>query len=385
MANEEMVITEDFDSDIKKKEELLEEAKNFEAGEDWGATVKAANALQKKWKKISRWDSSYEEELDAKFEEYIGKIYAARNEIYKNAQEAKKHLIEEAKALTNSTEWEKTTKKMSELMEAWKATGMTNREVDDQLWAEFSEARQGFFDAKRAHFAEMKEQFGNAKKIKEALIEKAQELADSQAWNQTTQAFNQLMEEWKAAGSAGREYEDELWNKFHEARQTFFTARNKHYEELRVQQGEHLKAKKDLIAQAREIVETKVFNKENTAKMKEITENWKKVGSAGKANEDNIWNELRGLMDEYFNGLREMNEGRHAAWRKRLEDAKANKQNIIEKQKGQIKRLEQDIVTMLSERQVTEAKEAIEDKTKFIAQLESEIADIDKTLAEDNK
>mgnify|MGYP007050606196 FL=1 len=46
------------------------------------------------------------------------------------------------------------------------------------------------------------------------------------------------MDAWKAAGSAGREKEDDLWNEFNEYRQTFYKARNAYYEKLHVLQDQ---------------------------------------------------------------------------------------------------------------------------------------------------
>lgn len=38
------------------------------------------------------------------------------------------------------------------------------------------------------------------------------------------------MDAWKAAGNAGREFDDDLWNAFNEARQKFYAKRNEFYE-----------------------------------------------------------------------------------------------------------------------------------------------------------
>ena len=383
--NEEMFVTEDFDADIKAKEELIKEAEALDNSEDAAGAIKAANTLKKKWKRIHYGESMKEDQLEEQFNSILDKIYAKRKEIYKAAAEAKEQIVAAAEELKNSTEWSKATAKMNELMDQWKASASAGKETDDALWAKFSEARQAFFDARRTYYADMKEKFAAAKVKKDELIAEAEKLVDSVEWETTSDKFKSLMEEWKAAGSAGKEFEDDLWNKFNGFRQQFNSARNKHYEEQRQLHSERLAAKKELIAKAKEIAESASYTKDNTNAMKELSNEWKTIGYCGKASEDNVWKEFRGVMDEYFGGLRAHNEERHEAWKNSLNSAKAKKQDLITKQTNQLKYLEQEKTELLSERAVEEMEQKIADKKAFIAELQAEIEDIDATLAKDKK
>ena len=76
----------------------------------------------------------------------------------------------------------------------------------------------------------MQTKFSDAAAAKQDLIQQAKELANSEEWQKTSTKFKELMDAWKAAGSAGREKEDDLWNEFNEYRQTFYKARNAYYE-----------------------------------------------------------------------------------------------------------------------------------------------------------
>ena len=64
-----------------------------------------------------------------------------------------------------------------------------------------------------------------------------------------------------------------------------------------------------------------------------------------------------------------------------MKDARARKQEAINNQKRQIKRLENDIVGLLGERAIRETEERIEEKKEFIVQLEKELAELDETIA----
>ena len=64
-------------------------------------------------------------------------------------------------------------------------------------------------------------------------------------------------------------------------------------------------------------------------------------------------------------------------------DARNRKQDMIQNQRRQIKRLQNDIVGLIGERAIKETEEEIAEKEEFIKELEADLEDIEKTLAED--
>lgn len=379
--DDEMYEVRDFDDDVNQRRALIEEAKALDINADWNTLSHQVNNLQRRWRRIYYWESAYEDTLTEEFESYIDAIYGKRREGFKENEGAKQALIEKARKLSNSTDWNQTTKEMAELMEEWKAVGTAGKECDDQLWEAFSKARQIFFDRKHEYWANAQARFDQALKVKEDLVTKAQGLADSVEWQKTSDKMKEMMDAWKAAGSAGREHEDRLWDAFNEARQAFFTRRNAYYEELHIQQDANLEKKRALVERAQQIASEKEYTKENTEAMKQLGVDWKTVGICRKEKEDEIWNEFRGIMDEYFAALKQLNEARHQQWIDRMNDAKARKQDLLANQKRQLTRLENDKAKALGQVEIDELEERIKDKKDFIQELEDQIADIEKTLA----
>lgn len=380
--NDDMLEVNDFDEDIRRREELIEEAKNIPADADWNEVMHQVNDLRRRWRRIQYWDSAYEETLAEEFDSYIDAFYAKRREFYQSAQKLKEELIEQARKVALSEEWNQATEEMNALMQQWKAAGSAGKETDDALWEQFNAARQQFFDRKHEHWEQLQGKFENARQVKENLIEQAAALEDSQEWQKTSEKFRKLMDEWKAVGSAGREHEDALWEKFNSSRHKFYERRNAHYDELHQVQGERYDAKKKLVAQAKEIADARSYTRENTKVMKDLGVEWKKVGSCGKEHEDQIWKEFRSIMDEYFDGLKQWNEQRHSQWRQRMQDARARKLELIQNQKRQIQRMKEEMVGLLGQRAIDDMQDRIDEKEDFIEQLEAEVADIDRSLNE---
>lgn len=174
------------------------------------------------------------------YDSLLGRVHAEIDRIegrIAEGQATKLELVERAEALAESTKWKATGEVMDELMQEWKAAGSTGREQDEALWQRFNEARRTFFTRRNAHFAELKQNRAEVRDAKEALIARAEELAPSTDYEETFTAMQELLEEWKRAGSAGRDIDDQLWERFHAARDPFFERRKAYLAEQRRRQG----------------------------------------------------------------------------------------------------------------------------------------------------
>lgn len=378
--NEELYEVEDMDADISLKEELVVEAKNFQESSNWNETQRDLNNLKRRWRRIHYWESDYEDQLRDEFETALDAIYAKRNEIYKDAQEKKEALVKRAEELAQAANLNKASKEVAELMEQWKQAGHAGREMDDQLWEKFQAARDVFYQRKHEAWEEMHAKFEAAKQVKEGLIEKAKALQDSNEWQKTSQAMKDLMDEWKQVGHAGNKVDDALWHEFNDARQTFYARRNEHYDELARTRQDNYEKKLALVEQARAVADSKDYTRENTEFMKQLSNDWKKIGFAGREHDDQVWADFRAANDVYFNGLKMMSEQRQQDWKTRMMEARNKKVDLINNQKRQIERLQNDMFGLVSEAIMADIQAEIDDKEDFIAELEQQIADIDSRL-----
>ena len=377
---DEFETVDDMEADIQKKKDLISKAEELSQSEDIRGAMREANGLQRQWKKIHHWESMEDEDLRNKFDALMDVIYGKQDELNAQIIKAKEDIIAKAEEIAKSTQWQKATKELTDLMTEWKQAGKAGKDIDDKLWESFNNARQTFYQRKQEHWEEMKTGFEKAKETKEALIEEAKSLEDSEQWQKTATRFKDLMTQWKLAGSAGREFEDDLWQQFNGARQAFYTRRNEFYENLHAIQNENYQAKLDIIEKAKAIEETQNYSKENTEAMKNLSQDWKAVGSCGKDKEDQIWADFRAVMDSYFNGLKDWTDKRHEDWKDRMKDAADRKKEQIETQKRQIRQLSDRSNGLISQSEMDSIENQIADKEEFIKKLESQIEDIEKKV-----
>lgn len=383
MSENQNMFADEYDrlDDISKKEEILKEAKEIPADADYKDVMPTISALQKKWRRIGEGESAYEESLRKQFDEVLDVFYAKQKEALKDVVTAKEELIKKAEALVDSKDLNKATNEINALFDEWKKLGYTDKKTDDELWAKFNTARQSFYDNRHELREQMAAKMQDAVKVKEELITKAEELADSTSWKKTTKAMDALMEEWKAAGYAGKEHNDELWDKFRAARKKFYDARSDFYAKQNTEFAEKVKSKQELIEKAKAIVEQNAYSRENSDKLKELSAAWKEVGFSGRDKEEKLWNEFKGTLDTYYAGLKAFNEQKHTDWLNRMESVKSRKVDMIEKQKKQLTWMERELTSVIGEAAFEEMQLDIEDKKAFIEQLEAELKELEDKIA----
>jgi hypothetical protein len=202
---------------------------------------------------------------------------AVREQQQADARAAKQNLAEEAERLAASTEWRVAGDRMKVLLDEWKAAPRLDRKTDDELWHRLSQARSAFAKRRKQHFAELDAQRGEIRAHKERLIAEAEALQDSTDWNPTAGRFRDLMSEWKTAGRAQRDVEDELWKRFKAAQDTFFAARNAILDERNGAERENLAAKEILVVEAEALLPITDHRAARVA-LRSLNERWEAIG-----------------------------------------------------------------------------------------------------------
>ncbi len=202
---------------------------------------------------------------------------AAKAEARARAAEAKAALAEEAERLAGTSEWKASGERLRTIGDDWKRLPHLDRKAEDELWQRIAAARKRFTERRTTHFAALEQQRTVSQERKEKLITQAEGLSSSTEWGPTAGRYKDLMTEWKTAGRAPREVEDDLWNRFKAAQDAFFTARNAHFsvqdEELRGNQ----KVKEEILAEAETIDPSQGLDKAK-ARLRTLQERWETAG-----------------------------------------------------------------------------------------------------------
>jgi hypothetical protein len=281
------------------------------------------------------------------------------------ARHAKEALVAEAEELAQSEQWRAAGERLRALVDTWKGLPRLDRKSDDELWHRFSHARSAFSKRRKAHFASLDAQREEARKVKERLVAEAEALSGSTDWGVTAARYRELMADWKAAGRAQREHEDDLWNRFRGAQDVFFAARSEVFAERDAEQAENLKLKEELAGEAEKLLPVTDL-KAARAAFRSINERWEAIGHVPRDARPKV----EGRMHTVERAIQEAEE---AEWRRTNPEARARAAGLT----GQL----QDAVDKL-QKQIDAARAAGNDAKadKLARELEGRQALLDQAL-----
>ncbi|MGA5556330.1 DUF349 domain-containing protein [Streptomyces lavendulocolor] len=281
------------------------------------------------------------------------------------ARHAKEALVAEAEELAQSEQWRAAGERLRALVDTWKGLPRLDRKSDDELWHRFSHARSAFSKRRKAHFASLDAQREEARKVKERLVAEAEALSGSTDWGVTAARYRELMADWKAAGRAQREHEDDLWNRFRGAQDVFFAARSEVFAERDAEQAENLKLKEELAGEAEKLLPVTDL-KAARAAFRSINERWEAIGHVPRDARPKV----EGRMHTVERAIQEAEE---AEWRRTNPEARARAAGLT----GQL----QDAVDKL-QKQIDTARAAGNDAKadKLARELEGRQALLDQAL-----
>ena len=212
-------------------------------------------------------------------------------------------IAEEAERLAASTRYAESAQGFRDLLERWKSAPSAGQMRDRELWRRFAAAREAFYEQRNRAYAERARERAATVERKEALIAESEALASSDDGRAIGDALERLMAEWKAAGHAGRDQEQALWERFSASRRAAFDRRRSMAAERDRQRGGARTAKRALIEQAQALAEPFDAATAEPALARQMDE-WKAAGSAGRADDEELWQAFRAARDAVLTQLR---------------------------------------------------------------------------------
>lgn len=398
----EAIIQKDIEDVLNKKEIICKHTEDLLESKEWKESTDKLRDLQKEFKELPTVPDLKNEELKIRLEKAIEDFFKRKQASFESFEQdlldnldKKMELCEKAEALANSTDWKKTTEAYQELNEAWKKIGMVPKHRVEELWFKFSTAKDIFFNNKKLHFEEIKaEQSDNLVK-KTELVQKAQALQESKDWKKTTEAFTELMDEWKKIGRVAHEKNDEIWNQFLEAKNHFFLQKEAHYSGVKVQLEDNYAKKIAIVQHAEELQNTLDFD-HATQEYMDMFEEWKKIGRIPKEYGDEPWERFMKAKKNFFDRKDANREKRKQEISKDIQERIARNRNFYNKVNRELQREEEllfDVqdrlqnlpATLRSYEKREELKDMVLEIEQKINQLKSKVKDVKDKIHQDER
>ncbi len=291
-------------------------------------------------------------------------VAAAKAQARADAVTAKEALAAEAEQLSASTQWKASGDRLRAIIDEWKAIKGVDRKTDDLLWKRFSSARDAFSKARGSHFAQLDKQREAAKEVKIKIVAEAEELSTSTDWGPTATKMKSLMSDWKAAGRAPRDSEDNLWAQFRAAQDAFFAARSAVFDVRDSEQLDNKKAKEQLLDSAAKIDPANGLE-EAKAALRDLQDKWEEIGHVPRE-------AMRPLEDRLKKVERRVRDAEDAEWRRSAAESNPillNMREAVTKAQTALGKAE----AAGNAKRIDEARQALDARREWLAEAEKSV------------
>ena len=188
----------------------------------WESTTKDVIAIQQEWRAIGFAPQKMNVKIFERFRTVNDVFFSKKAEFFKNLKtqyaenlEKKQELVKKAQELADSTEWKKTGDKIIALQKEWKEVGVVPRKQGDQLWKDFLDACNKFFDARnKVNAGARNAEHANLDKKRE-VVAKLKDLLENPVDN-VQQALQKLTDEYNAIGHVPLKEKDNIYKEYHD-------------------------------------------------------------------------------------------------------------------------------------------------------------------------
>ncbi|WP_311257210.1 DUF349 domain-containing protein [Microbacterium sp. WCS2018Hpa-9] len=309
---------------VKQAGHLLAEATDAAAVGDLAGLRERLNALTS-----SLSEATAEEAQQAK--ELVDKAIAERTVLVERAEEI-------AARDLSKVQWKQVTAELGELFDAWQAQQQSgprlSKGVSQQLWKRFRDARGTVDKARRAFYSELDDTHKSARDAKTRLVERAEALAPRGV--DGIPAYRTLLDEWKAAGRAGRKADDALWARFKAAGDALYSARAEQSAAEEADSAPKIEARQALLEEAKAVADEPNI-KRARALLTGIQRQWDEIGRIFPRDKERALDDRLRVIEQALKAREEVD------WKKNNPETKARANDMSSQLLEAIEKLEAEL------------------------------------------
>jgi hypothetical protein len=203
-----------------------------------------------------------------------------------------------------------------EIQEQWREIGDIPRDLRQDIQNDYSRLMEqfyyniGIYKELRVHDLKRNQQ------LKEEVIVKLKALAQNQNIQEIESELKVLQHEWEDIGGTQQEVWEELKASYWSIVKSLYDRIRNHYEAKREVMNKNLEAKRELLVKTEQVLngvldssDYKVWE-DATQELLKMQEDWKGIGFGPRKENEEIWNQFRGICDKFF-------EAKHAFFKER--------------------------------------------------------------------
>jgi hypothetical protein len=227
-------LQQELSINLEQKQLLADEVQSFASYQsdrikEWNQKTKDILDIQKRWEAVGGLPRAKAKDVNKKFWGAFKAFFNNKNLFFKKLDEEreqnlkiKNDLVQQALALKESSDWEKTSSELKTLQQKWKDIGPVPEKFREKVFKEFKEACDYFFDQRRSQHGKVENEQSENLKLKEEICAELEKHAE-----QGTAAPNllrTLQDRFNAIGYVPKNAITSIRSRYHEAVEKFVNA-----------------------------------------------------------------------------------------------------------------------------------------------------------------
>lgn len=341
---------------LEKMEKFLQ---SVDEKSDWNELDKKFSNYTKQFRRIGRVPADKNQGVWDRFHDAQDTFHSMRfkydKKYRKNIEKflsKKKKLIDEAEALLDTDNLAKAARQVNKLHRRWKKVGNLPQKDENELWDRFKAATDAFNQKKSDNLDVLRKQEEENYQQKLKLIDKADELKDSEDWENTHNEYQKLMDRWKKIGPVPRKKSSKIWKKFKGAMDHFYDRRREFFKEVKEERKDNLKEKEEILDKLKAL-KTHDDPIEAVNQAKPLQEEFKKAGYVPIKHKNRMWKEYRETCDVIYDRFRAAKSAAQVVGKENVENFSTDdiadirsKKKEADKLRKQISKLSNELIQM---------------------------------------
>ncbi|HEX8505974.1 MAG TPA: DUF349 domain-containing protein [Hymenobacter sp.] len=217
----------------------------------------------------------------------------------------KKALLDQLRGIVEAAETKDSSAKLKALQAEWKATGAVPQSDSQGIWDTYHGLLDIYY-SKQGRFLEMKDLDRRRNlEAKEALIKRAEALAQAPGINKALDELTKLHEDWKNIGPVPNDQREPLWQRFIAASDVLHQRRKEFVDQRSTQEKANLAVKQALLERVLPFAafDTDRVNlwRSKTDELQEIKTEWEAAGLVPRAQADALNKQYWAAYKAFFN------------------------------------------------------------------------------------
>ena len=273
----------DYKYNYEEKLKIIEQVEVLQKSGDILRASRDLNILHQLWKNdLGPVAKEHRDSLWARFQE-ASKVIQLKRQTYqkdmvgamKENLYSKESLLKEMKILSdpapkNHKEWQGAINRFNTLRNQFKGVGYVPAKESKTTWQKFREIGREFMQLKNVFYKDQKKEYNQNIDGKKNLIQKSNEILESENWQSKTQEMKDFQRQWKTIGFVPRKLDNKFWTEFSDIHKVYFDRLKSGYKKLSLEQE---KLHKEKINHIEKLKAVKFSNDPDTLK-KEYQDYW---------------------------------------------------------------------------------------------------------------